>query len=174
VSETVVREFVEKREVVEIAGREIVLGPLCTYKFQVACGLVAEMVEKFGVAEILENIGGLGEDVTAAQAGLTLAPLLPKILRELPDAVRAFVAICCIADGDLLELYIVPNAIAERVQQVEGDLLFKCTESELIHAFGKLLGLLEINALKNEIGQVVETFQGLMTQPQTKSRRRRG
>ena len=72
-SETVVKEFVEKREVVRIAGREVVLSPLSTYKFNEACRLVADIIDKFGVGELLENIGGLGENATAAQAGLTLA-----------------------------------------------------------------------------------------------------
>jgi len=174
VSETVVKEFVEKREVVRIAGREVVLSPLSTYKFNEACRLVADIIDKFGVGELLENIGGLGENVTAAQAGLTLAPLLPKVLKQLPGAVVRFVAVCCMADEDLMELYFTPNAIAEKREQIEAELLFKTTEKELVSAFGKFLGLLEINALKNELSQVVETFQGLMGQTQTKSRRRRG
>jgi hypothetical protein len=174
VSETVVRESVDGVETVEIAGMEVALTPFCTYKFQEACRLVAEMVEEFGVGELLENIGGLGgEDVTATQAGLTLAPLLPKVLRQLPDAVRRFVAVCCIPDVRLRELYDEANGIKKEREEIEALLLFSARPSELAHAFGKFLGCLEINDLKNEIGQVVETFQGLMSQPQPKKRARR-
>jgi len=172
VSETVVREMVEKREVVVVAGREVVLAPLCTFKFQEACRLLAEMIEKFGIGEILESIGGLGENATATQAGLTLAPLLPKILKELPDAVRRFVAVCCIPDKELMELYGTPNGIAERVEEVERELLFTGKPSELTRAFGKFLGCLEIEDLKNEVSGVATTFQSLMGQSPSPRKRR--
>jgi hypothetical protein len=171
-TETVVKEFVGGNETVEIAGMSVVLAPFCTYKFSEACRLVAQIVEKFGIGELLESIGGLGEDVSATQAGLTIAPLLPKVLRELPDAVREFVAVCCISDAELEELYDEPNAISMKVISVSKDLLFKSRPSELTHAFAKFLGCLEIEDLKNEIGQVVETFQGLMGQPQVQPKRR--
>jgi hypothetical protein len=114
----------------------------------------------------MEEIGKLSGDVTAAQAGVALAPLLPKVLRELPGAVTEFVAVCCIPDHELKMMYGTPNVIKEEVERISTEIMFESKPDELLAAFGKFLGCLEVNALKNELAQVVTTFNDLMSQPQ--------
>jgi len=174
-SETVIREPSTNVESITLAGEQIALTPFCTYKFQEACRLLGQMVERFGVKELLDSLAGLPEEPTAVQQLYVFAPLLPKLTKELPDAVREFVAVCSVPDKRLEELYDEQGGIAAEVQRQSKRLLFQSTAAEVTHALAAFLRCLEVEALKNELGQVAEAFSGLMRpQEQKKSGRKAG
>jgi hypothetical protein len=134
--------------------------------------LLADIVERFGIKDILDNLGGLGENPSIAQMGYAVAPLLPKILKELPGAVGEFVAVCMIPKQKLCELYDEEGGIQAEKETVIKDLLFNSDPIETTHALAKFLSCLRIEDLGNEMKQVAEVFRGLTTQEQPKSRRR--
>jgi len=108
-----------------------------------------------------------------AQMGYAVAPLLPKMLKELPDAVGEFVAVCAIPKQRLSELYDEEGNIQAEVKVVRKDLLFNSTPTEITRALGKFLGCLRIEDLGNEMKQVAEVFRNLLVQEQPKTTRRR-
>jgi len=176
---TVVKESASEVKRVEIAGAEVALTDFCTYKFQEACRILAEIIEHFGVKEIIDNLAGLGESPTMGQLVYAVTPLLPKILRQLPDKAREFVAVCCIPDSKLEELYDESGGIEAEVKSVSKHILFNSQPVEVTRALTSFIGCLQIEDLKNEMGQVAETFRSLTGQEEiqekttTKRRRRR-
>ena len=175
----VIGEKASSVETVTLVGREVALTPFCTYKFQEACRLLAEIVEHFGIKEIMDNLASLPENPSWGQLAIAVIPLLPKILRELPDAAGEFVATCAIPKQRLYELYDEEGGIAAEVRAMKKELLFESNPAEMTHAMAKFMACLRIEDLGNEVKQVLAVFQGLTgteepEQPTSRRRRRTG
>lgn len=166
---TVIREQATGVEAVTLAGKKVAVTPFCNYKFSEACRLLAEMIEEAGVQELMSVFVVAAGESPLHQA-MAFAPILPKMLRKLPESVCNFVALCSIANDKLLKLYGKDPGITGEVEKQAKEILFKSEPPELVHALGVYLGMLDLQELGNEIRQAADVFSslvGLATQEET-------
>lgn len=166
---TVIREKATGVETVTLAGQTITVTPFCNYKFNEACRLLAEMIEEAGVQELM-GVFVVAAGESPLHQAMAFAPILPKMLRKLPDSVCNFVALCNISNDKLMELYGKDPGIAGEVGKQAKEILFKAQTPETVHALGVYLAMLDLQELGNEIRQAANVFSdlvGMATQEET-------
>lgn len=150
---------------ITLAGTEYTLTTFCNYKFQQASRLLAQIIESFGIQAVLDGMAKLPENPSPIQGLYVFSPLIPKLLQALPDAVCEFVALCCVPNATLKEAYRKEGGIVKAMADIKAELLFDATPAELTRAFAAFVPMLDLDDLKNALGEAAEALGGFLRNP---------
>lgn len=155
-----------KNNKVVVAGREMVLEPMCAYKVAQVLKALSKFSDDIKISEIVEAVALSQGQVNIVQAATTFIPRLAVIA---PDALVAMLALVVIPNEELAVLSESPDGIQKKIAENAKFFNFTATTDDVVTLATAAIPLIGLDSLKKSLpalGQrVMETLGVQLQQP---------
>lgn len=148
-----------------VAGREVVLEPMCAYKVAHILKALSKFSDDIKISEIVEAVAMSQGQVNIVQAATTFIPRLAVIA---PDALVGMLALVVIPNAELATLSDTPDGIQKKVAENAKFFNFNATTDDVVTLATEAIPLIGLDSLKKSLpvlGQRVMKTLGVQLQP---------